>query len=89
MSTNHKSDTRSLIALKTACIHILLLCLLGGANSAIAEDRYALIIGNSNYQHVAALKNPVNDARTRFSGISTVCRNSLAVNPINPRVHGP
>ena len=64
MSMNDKSDTRPRPnAMKAACIHILLLCLLGSACSAIAEDRYALIIGNSNYQHVAALKNPVNDAR--------------------------
>ena len=63
MPMNHKFDNRPSRALKTTCFHILLLWLLGGLVSAIADERYALIIGNSNYQHVATLKNPVNDAR--------------------------
>ncbi len=36
---------------------------LGGASSASAEERFALVVGNSNYQSVAALPNPVNDAK--------------------------
>ena len=38
------------------------LWLLAGCLSAAAESRVALIIGNSAYQHVGALENPVNDA---------------------------
>ena len=30
---------------------------------ALADKRVALIIGNSAYEHVAALPNPVNDAK--------------------------
>ncbi len=60
---NGKPDSSLPPALKTTCFHILLLWLLGGLASAIADERYALIIGNSNYQHVPTLKNPVNDAR--------------------------
>src|SRR5438270_475425 len=33
-----------------------------GCSSAFAEKRVALVIGNSNYQKVARLSNPVNDA---------------------------
>jgi uncharacterized caspase-like protein len=36
--------------------------LLGAFNPAAAEKRVALVIGNSAYQHTAALKNPSNDA---------------------------
>ena len=32
------------------------------ASQAVAEKRVALVIGNSAYQHVAALPNPGNDA---------------------------
>jgi hypothetical protein len=32
--------------------------------SAIAEKRVALVIGNSAYQHVSHLTNPANDAAT-------------------------
>jgi uncharacterized caspase-like protein len=33
------------------------------AGSAAAEKRVALVIGNSGYQHISRLENPVNDAR--------------------------
>jgi uncharacterized caspase-like protein len=32
-------------------------------SAAVADERYALVIGNSNYQRSPFLKNPVNDAR--------------------------
>lgn len=41
-----------------ALISILIAC-----DAAFAASRVALIIGNSNYEHVARLNNPVNDAR--------------------------
>ncbi|MBU1701918.1 MAG: caspase domain-containing protein [Candidatus Eisenbacteria bacterium] len=50
--------------LRSACWIILLpmisLCLPG--TPALAQDSAALVIGNSQYQHTARLKNPVNDA---------------------------
>lgn len=49
--------------LKITTFAALLFWLLGGLSAAIAADRYALIIGNGDYRNVAALKNPVNDAR--------------------------
>ena len=36
--------------------------LLAVSGPAAAEKRVALVIGNSAYQHTAALKNPSNDA---------------------------
>ena len=40
-----------------------LLCLLAPGHAfAAAKDRYALVIGNSGYEHVEALANPVRDA---------------------------
>ena len=38
------------------------LLLFGALGPAAAEKRVALVIGNSAYQHTAALKNPSNDA---------------------------
>jgi uncharacterized caspase-like protein len=43
-----------------AVIAFLILALLSSA--ALAEKRVALVIGNSAYQHTAALTNPHNDA---------------------------
>jgi len=46
---------------------LLLIAVLGVAaligRAALADQRVALVIGNSGYQGAAALKNPVNDAR--------------------------
>jgi TPR repeat protein len=41
---------------------LVVLMLLGLASPAFAEKRVALVIGNSAYQNVAPLENPVNDA---------------------------
>jgi TPR repeat protein len=41
---------------------LVVLMLLGLASPALAEKRVALVIGNSAYQNVAPLENPVNDA---------------------------
>jgi TPR repeat protein len=41
---------------------LVVLMLLGLASPALAEKRVALVIGNSAYQNVAQLENPVNDA---------------------------
>src|SRR5260370_5409908 len=41
-------------------VAVLALCF--ASQSALAEKRVALVIGNSNYQNVAALTNPANDA---------------------------
>ena len=43
-------------------------CLLAGlvvmwATAALADKRVALVVGNSNYKHIPALPNPVNDAQ--------------------------
>jgi len=43
-------------------IGILMLALCGVSESAFAGKRVALVIGNSNYQNVATLTNPANDA---------------------------
>ncbi|MES0812688.1 caspase family protein [Roseibium sp. SCPC15] len=44
-------------------VFLLLVAILTSAGVAQAERRVALVIGNSGYQHVAALKNPYNDAK--------------------------
>jgi hypothetical protein len=44
-------------------ITFLLIVMIGTAAAAEEEPRLALVIGNSDYQHFGALKNPVNDAR--------------------------
>jgi TPR repeat protein len=41
---------------------LVVLMLLGLASPALADNRVALVIGNSAYQNVAPLENPVNDA---------------------------
>jgi TPR repeat protein len=41
---------------------LVVLMLVGLASPALAEKRVALVIGNSAYQNVAPLENPVNDA---------------------------
>jgi hypothetical protein len=43
--------------------HVLLFASLLIAGPAAAEKRVALVIGNSGYQHISRLENPVNDAR--------------------------
>ncbi|HEY1154277.1 MAG TPA: caspase family protein [Pseudolabrys sp.] len=44
-------------------IFLFVLCILcGGGQQALAAKRVALVIGNSAYQNVARLSNPVNDA---------------------------
>ncbi len=52
------------LEVKTACLAILatVLSLFISIETAVAAKRVALIVGNSSYQHAAALKNPVNDA---------------------------
>ena len=42
---------------------LVVLMLLGLASPALADKRVALVIGNSAYQNVAPLENPVNDAK--------------------------
>ncbi len=44
------------------CALLAVLMLLGLASPALADKRVALVIGNSAYQNVAPLENPVNDA---------------------------
>lgn len=41
-------------------------------NSASAAKRVALVIGNSDYEHIAPLKNPKNDAATMASALEKV-----------------
>ncbi|MCP5083657.1 MAG: hypothetical protein GY948_18370 [Alphaproteobacteria bacterium] len=50
--------------MKTACLAILatVLSLFLTIETAVAAKRVALVVGNSTYQHAAALKNPINDA---------------------------
>jgi hypothetical protein len=45
-----------------ALIASMLFALLAGGDGARAQTRVALVIGNSAYQHVPLLRNPVNDA---------------------------
>ncbi len=47
----------------TARIFIAVLLIACTAKAALAEKRVALVIGNSNYENVARLPNPVKDAR--------------------------
>src|SRR5262249_23458638 len=49
-------------AMRARIVLIALSLLLLAAPAAHAESRVALVIGNSNYTHEAALANPVNDA---------------------------
>lgn len=41
-------------------------------NSALSAKRVALVIGNSDYEHIAPLKNPKNDAATMASALEKV-----------------
>ncbi|MCU9849868.1 caspase family protein [Defluviimonas sp. WL0024] len=41
---------------------LAVLVVLVSSSAALAAERVALIVGNSNYQHVGSLENPVNDA---------------------------
>jgi branched-chain amino acid transport system substrate-binding protein len=50
----------------------LLVVALHGATPAAAERRVALVIGNSNYAHVAKLANPENDARAVAQTLRTL-----------------
>ena len=43
------------------CLYIILLFLI--TTNAPAQERLALVIGNSDYQDGSDLKNPVNDAK--------------------------
>ena len=43
--------------------HLLALCLCLALAPAWAQKRAALVVGNAQYQHEAALRNPLNDAR--------------------------
>ena len=47
----------------SACWVIGILVVVGPGSADSAESRVALVIGNSAYQHVAPLANPVNDAQ--------------------------
>src|SRR5215472_10259227 len=49
-------------AMRARIVLIVLAFLVLAAPAAYAERRVALVIGNSNYTHGAALANPVNDA---------------------------
>jgi len=51
------------IRLSVLAVSIAFLQTLLGADTAFAGKRVALIIGNSNYEHVQSLSNPQNDAR--------------------------
>jgi hypothetical protein len=53
--------TKPLLA--TIALPLLLVSLTFGADQALADRRVALVIGNSAYQNVAALPNPVRDAK--------------------------
>src|SRR5262249_49357588 len=44
------------------CALLVVLMMLGLASPALADKRVALVVGNSAYQNVAPLENPVNDA---------------------------
>lgn len=51
------------LALRCVLLVLALTCTLTAAASAATEKRVALVIGNSAYQHVSSLENPVNDAQ--------------------------
>jgi hypothetical protein len=50
----------------------LTVALLAGIAQAVAEERLALVIGNSDYANVGALKNPVNDADIVSASLQTI-----------------
>lgn len=73
MNRLHRADARTSALRTTVRLLILWLALLGSpAGSVVAQtkvdksgslSRFALVIGNSDYQSIAPLANPVNDAR--------------------------
>lgn len=74
--------TRALVGLLIA---IFALCALSAG--AQAQTRVALVIGNSNYEHVGRLPNPLNDAGDIASklselGFAVTLANDLAYNPM-------
>ena len=67
---------------------VALACLLAGADSAWAEKRVALVIGNAAYKS-SPLRNPVNDARDiaaslRAYGFTVIERDNLTTRQIGP-----
>ncbi len=55
-------------------IVVLFLAVSGFSSAALAQDRWALIIGNSDYSssNVSSLKNTLNDARTMTAALSAM-----------------
>ena len=78
--------------LRTAfCSAILLSALLAGSSAARAENRLALVIGESAYRAVPSLPNPANDARamTRLltdSGFAVTTASDLSQREMNQKV---
>ncbi|MEJ8560139.1 caspase family protein [Yoonia sp. GPGPB17] len=63
----------SLSAVLSAFLHtVLVIIATNVATAAIADGRYAFIVGNSNYENAAALDNPVNDARLISASLASV-----------------
>ena len=67
------------------------LLLFGALGPAAAEKRVALVIGNSAYQHTAALKNPSNDAidmaaTLRQLGFDVIDGNDLTKEEMEQRI---
>src|SRR5689334_5089587 len=56
----------------TVLFTFILLLLLGGHSRAETERRIALVIGNSAYQHLPRLANPVNDAQLVAATLESV-----------------
>jgi uncharacterized caspase-like protein len=64
-------------AIRGACLLVLWAVCCFGPSPAFAEKRVALLIGNSNYEHVVKLANPANDSgllaeTLRAAGFDTV-----------------
>jgi uncharacterized caspase-like protein len=73
------------------CSAILLSALLAGSGAARAENRLALVIGESAYRAVPSLPNPANDARamTRLltdSGFAVTMASDLSQREMNQKV---
>jgi uncharacterized caspase-like protein len=73
------------------CSAILLSALLAGSSAARAENRLALVIGESAYRAVPSLPNPANDARamTRLltdSGFAVTAASDLSQRELNQKV---
>ena len=56
----------------TVLLTLLLMLLFGGNSRAETEHRIALVIGNSAYQHLPRLANPVNDAQLIAATLESV-----------------